>query len=132
MARLRQVVDMEISISELQSAIERAFGAPATLERVEPMAETFDGRPVWEGAVHVFDIVGHLDAKIAYAWAAPIEGNTTRRFYTVLGKPPINSAADAVRAASVAETEANHDQGSLEGRGAQPMAQSVPIMFRRG
>lgn len=50
-----------------------------------------------------FDVTGHRETQIAYAWTAPMEGTTKRRFYTVLGKPPINSAADAVRAAIVAE-----------------------------
>jgi hypothetical protein len=74
----------------------------ATLERVEPLAEAFDGRLIWEGAVHVFDILGLAEAKVAYAWTTAIEGVTTRRFHTMLGKPPIHSAADAVRAAFVA------------------------------
>jgi hypothetical protein len=93
----------EVSADELRLAVQRAFGAAAALARVEPVRETFEGRPAWSGVVHVFDILGHPDAQVAYAWTARIESSTKRRFYTVLGKPPINSAADAVRAAIVQE-----------------------------
>lgn len=55
----------------------------------------------------VFDLVGHPAASVAYAWSSPIEGSDRRRFYAVvLGVPPINSAADAVRAAIVADRKA--------------------------
>jgi len=57
----------------------------------------------WDGMVHLFDLAGHPTAARAYAWSSAIDGSTKRRFYTVLGKPPISSAADAVRAAIVAE-----------------------------
>lgn len=94
---------MEINESELEAAICDAFGKRAQLQQVERITETFNGRTAWDGVVHVFALDGHPEAKVAYAWTAPIEGSTKRRFYTVLGKPPINSAADAVRAAIVAE-----------------------------
>jgi hypothetical protein len=43
---------------------------------------------------------------VGAGWTAPIAGSNKHRFYTVLGKPPINSAAAAVRAAIVAEHKA--------------------------
>jgi hypothetical protein len=39
----------------------------------------------------------------AYAWSSPIAGSDKRRFYAVLHVPPVNSAADAMRAAIVAD-----------------------------
>jgi hypothetical protein len=67
------------------------------------VSEEFGGKVVWQGVVHVFDLIGHPTASTAYAWSSPIEDSDRRRFYAVLGVPPINSAADAVRAAIVAE-----------------------------
>jgi transposase len=43
----------------------------------------------------------------AYAWSSPIEGSTKRRFFAVLGIPPIVSPLDAVRAAIVQESRAS-------------------------
>lgn len=63
----------------------------------------FEGKTVWEGVVHVFDLAGHPKAKRAYAWSSPIEGSDKRRFFAVLHMGAIKSPADAVRAAIVAE-----------------------------
>ena len=82
-------MNTEVSADELQLAVERAFGV--------------EGRPARDGAVHVFDVTTHRKAQLAYAWTSSIEGSPKRRFYTALGKPPINTAADAARAAIVAE-----------------------------
>jgi hypothetical protein len=43
--------------------------------------------------------------QLAYTWTASNEGSPKRRFYRVLGNPPITSGADAVRAAIVAESK---------------------------
>ena len=32
-----------------------------------PVRETFDGKTVWEGVVHIFDLIGHPTATHAYA-----------------------------------------------------------------
>jgi hypothetical protein len=68
-----------------------------------PVKETFDGKTVWEGIVHVFKLNGHPRAKQAYAWSSPIEGSDKRRFFAVLHQPPVTSPVAAVRAAIVAE-----------------------------
>ena len=97
---------MEISIEETEalcSAIEEMHGGKPSLSQSVPVKETFDGKTVWEGIVHVFDLAGHPNATRAYAWSSPIEGSTKRRFYAVLEIPPIQSALDAVRASIVAE-----------------------------
>ena len=94
----------EVTSSELRHAVERQHGGVARFVGVEPVSETFEGRPVWQGLVQVFDLAGHPTATRAYAWSSPIEGSTKRRFYAVLHVPlPTSSPADAVRAAIVEE-----------------------------
>jgi hypothetical protein len=68
-----------------------------------PVKETFGGKTVWEGVVHVFDITGHAKAKRAYAWSSPIEGSDKRRFFAVLHVPLVTSPVEAVRASIVTE-----------------------------
>jgi hypothetical protein len=94
---------MDVSVDQLQRAIEGQHGGKAVLVEAVPVKETFLGHAVWEGTVHVFDLEGHPKATRAYAWSSPIEGSDKRRFYTVLHLDGIRSAVDAVRAAIVAE-----------------------------
>ncbi len=86
-----------------RETVEAQHGGTATLVQSVPVLETFEGQTVWEGVVCVFDLEGHPTATRAYAWSSPIEGSTKRRFFAVLGIPPIMSPLDAVRAAIVAE-----------------------------
>jgi hypothetical protein len=78
----------------------------AALVDALPVKEVFEGKTVWEGMVHVFDLEGHSKATRAYAWSSPIEGSDRRRFYAVLHLGGIRSPLDAVRAAIVAEHKA--------------------------
>src|SRR6266403_4381534 len=94
---------VEIEVNQLREAVERMHGSSAQLAQSVPVRETFDGKPVWEGVVHVFDLTGHPTATRAYAWSSPIEGSTKRRFFAVLHQPPVDSPQAAVRAAIVAE-----------------------------
>jgi hypothetical protein len=91
------------SNDSLREAIERMHGGTATLAQSVPVRETFEGKPVWDGVVRVFDLAGHPTATRAYAWSSPIEGSTKRRFFAVLHTERINSPVEAVRAAIVAE-----------------------------
>jgi len=93
----------EVEADQLKRAVEAQHGCRATLAQSVPVRDTFGGKPVWEGIVHVFDLAGHPTATIAYAWSSPIKGGDKRRFYAVLHVPPITSPVDAVRAAIVAE-----------------------------
>lgn len=55
--------------------------------------------------MHVFDLAGHPKAERAYAWSYErLDGK--RRFFAVLGIPPITGPIEAVRAAIVAEHRA--------------------------
>jgi hypothetical protein len=93
----------EVEAKQLKQAVERVHGCSARLARSVPVRETFKGKPVWEGVVHVFDLAAHPTALYAYAWSSPIEGSTKRRFFAVLHQPPVDSPQTAVRAAIVAE-----------------------------
>ena len=91
---------------QLKDVVERKHGGSAQFARSVPVRETFEGKAVWEGVVHVFDLVGHPNTTRAYAWSSPIEGSTKRRFFAVLHTTRINSPLEAVRAAIVAEHRA--------------------------
>jgi hypothetical protein len=93
---------------QLKNAVESQHGGRASLAQSVPVKETFGGKTVWEGVVHVFDLTGHPQAKRAYAWSSPIEGSNKRRFFAVLHLPPITSPLDAVRAAIAAQERAKH------------------------
>jgi hypothetical protein len=93
----------EVEADQLKEAIERMHGGTATLAQSVPVRETFDGKPVWEGVVYVFALVGHAAATCAYAWSSPIERSTKRRFFAVLHTARINSPLEARRAAIVSE-----------------------------
>ena len=93
----------------LQEAVERTHGGKATFAQTVPIRETFQGQPVWEGVVHVFDLDGHPQATRAYAWSSAVEGSDRRRFYAVLQLGAIRTPLDAVRAAIVAEHRQHGD-----------------------
>jgi hypothetical protein len=93
----------EVEADQLKVAVEQMHGGSATLAQSLPVRETFEGKMVWEGVVHVFELVDHPTATRAYAWSSPIERSTKRRFFAVLHQPPVDSPQAAVRAAIVAE-----------------------------
>jgi hypothetical protein len=88
---------------KLREAVERMHGGTATFAQSVPVQETYEGKTVWEGMVHVFDLAGHPTATRAYAWSSPIEGSKKRRFFAVLHQPPVDSPQTAVQAAIIAE-----------------------------
>jgi hypothetical protein len=94
---------MEINTNDLKQAVERMHHCTAQLMDAVAVSETFQGEPVWQGIVHVFELTGHPTATRCYAWSSPWEGSDKRRFFAVLHIPPITSAQDAVRAAIVHE-----------------------------
>ncbi len=52
---------------QLKQAVERSHGGVARLVQSAPVLESFEGKPVWEGVVHVFDLDGNPKATRAYA-----------------------------------------------------------------
>jgi hypothetical protein len=101
----------DCDIDELKSVVERTHDGNATFNQTVPVRETFQGQPVWEGVVHVFDLTDHPEATRAYAWSSAIEGSEKRRYYAVLGIGAVKTPLDAVRAAIVAEHKGGHKQG---------------------
>lgn len=100
----------KVEINQLKQAIENMHGGKARLLQSVPVKETFEGKPVWEGVVHIFKLSGHPKAIRAYAWSSPVEGSTKRRFFAVLHTQRINSPVEAVRAAIVAEHRATQGE----------------------
>jgi hypothetical protein len=100
---------MDSEHDQLRQAVENMHGGRATLTLKVPVKETFGGKTVWEGVVHVFDLADNPKATRAFAWSSPIEGSAQRRFFAVLQIPPIMSPTLAVRAAIVQEHRATRD-----------------------
>src|SRR5688500_10538697 len=94
---------MDVSVDQLQRAVEGQHSGKAKLAFISHVREAFGDKLVWDGYVHVFDLEGHPKATMAYAWSSPIEGSNKRRFYAVLHLGGIRSPLDAVRAAIEAE-----------------------------
>lgn len=91
-------------IEELEGAILKLHGAKAKHTKSVPVKETFEGQTVWEGVVEVFELEGHPNARIAYAWAHGADDpKKSKQFVTVLSVPPVTSPEKAVRAAIVQE-----------------------------
>ena len=49
--------------------MESQHGGTATFVQAVPVHEVFEGKTVWDGVVHVFDLAGHPTANRAYAWS---------------------------------------------------------------
>ena len=98
----------EVSTDELKQAVESQHGGTATLAQSVPVHETHEGKPVWDGTIHIFDLVGSPSgATRAYAWSYERDDGK-RRFFAVLHSGPIDSPVKAVRAAIVAESRSGH------------------------
>jgi hypothetical protein len=53
---------VEVGVEPLRAAVEGQHGGRARFLEAVPVSEAFEGRPVWEGVVHVFDLEGHPTA----------------------------------------------------------------------
>jgi hypothetical protein len=91
-------------IEELRGVIRKLHGVDATHRKSVPVHEVFNGKTVWQGIVEVFDLHGHPNANIAYAWSHDSDDpKAPKRHVTVLHIPPAISPETAVRAAIVQE-----------------------------
>jgi hypothetical protein len=90
-------------IDELKDAIRQLHGCEADYVETVPVNETFQGRPVWQGEVEVFNLRGHPKASRAYAWSHKTDKG--KRYVAVLELPPVDSAQKAVKAAIVEEAK---------------------------
>ena len=99
----------DVSIAELQKAVEHMHGVPARFVESVEVDERHEGKRVWQGAVKVFALTGHPSgAKLAYAWSHVTTG-TKRRFMAVLGLPPVDVPVMAVRASILADQQAKRN-----------------------
>jgi hypothetical protein len=103
---------MTSHIEELKETIRRLHGVEATHAKSVPVKETFRGQTVWSGVVEVFELKGHPNAKIAYAWEHDTDDpKHPKQQITVLHIPPVTSPERAVRAVIVKEYR---DRGAKE------------------
>jgi len=71
-------MDNDVSIEELQQAVEHMHGVPARFLEAVEVSETFKGAPVWEGTVKVFELTRHPSGATRDR-AAAININVERR-----------------------------------------------------
>jgi hypothetical protein len=81
----------------LRDAVRHLHRCEATFIRWDRAREVLEGKVVFDRQVAIFDLAGHKEAVRAYAWTEPGSGGK-RRFFAVLGIPPITNALAAVRA----------------------------------
>jgi hypothetical protein len=69
-------------ITELKDAIRATHGCESLHVESVPVKEVFEDQAAWEGTVEVFDLIGHLQAKRAYAWSYGTAIKTRRWLYS--------------------------------------------------
>ena len=92
-------------ITELKDAIRATHGCESLHVESVPVKEVFEDQTTWEGTVEVFDLIGHLQAKRAYAWSYR-DGNQNKTF-AVLEIPPVDSPEIAVKVAMTSKARSN-------------------------
>jgi hypothetical protein len=91
-------------IEELREAIRRLHGVDSKLVETIAVRETFQAKTVCNGFAEVFELVGHANAHKASAWSHETDNpSKPKRHVAVLHFGPVNSAAQAVRAAIAQE-----------------------------
>ena len=85
------------AFDELKRTVEELHACQAAYLSTQHVRETFDGTALWDGAVSIFALTGHLAATTCYAWSDHEPGSGRRNVYAVLHLAPIESARDAVR-----------------------------------
>jgi hypothetical protein len=92
----------EISLQQLQQAVEARHGGTASFVQAVPIRQMQGEQLVWEGLVHIFDLADHPDGAFrAYALSHAIGGGKQRVFVVLHGRG-IVGPRDAVHAALVA------------------------------
>ena len=80
----------------LEAAIRANHGVSAKHVVATYVREDSQGETVWDGDVHIFELIDHATAERCYAWKYETDDGRWL-VATVLGVPPIYSARDAVR-----------------------------------
>jgi hypothetical protein len=83
---------------ELKRTVEELHGCQASYLSSQHVRESLDGTTLFDGAVSIFALSGHMAATTCYAWSDHERGSVGRNFYAVLHLAPVESARDAVRA----------------------------------
>lgn len=83
-----------LTINSLRHAVEARQGCAAKFVEAVVVWELLKGEIVEERTVHVFDLRGHPEAAVAYAWRSSAEPQST----IVLRQGEIVGPEDAVRA----------------------------------
>ena len=81
----------------LKDGIERKALCQVRYLHTQPVRLVEDGRVTWSGKVEVFQLDGHTEAKQAFGWGIP-NGQGKMEYFTVIGRPPLDSAIQAVKA----------------------------------
>jgi hypothetical protein len=89
----------ELSLEGFRHSIRATHGSESQLVGRERVDEYFEGDPVWQGEVLIFDLLDNQIATRCYAWEK--DGRVT----AVLHTGPIDSPVKAVRASVLAELE---------------------------
>jgi hypothetical protein len=95
-------------ITELKDAIRATHGCESLHVESVPVKEVFEDQAGWEGKVEVFDLVGHRQARRAYAWR--YRDGDQNKTVTVLEIPPVDSPESAVKV-TMASKERNSAYG---------------------
>lgn len=90
-------------IQEIQAVFLKLHGCDAEYVETVPVVEEFQGQTIWQGDVEVFDLRGHPKATRGYGWGYVVGEEGGRKYFAILGLPPVDSPQNAVRAAVVAE-----------------------------
>jgi hypothetical protein len=88
-------------IALLKKAIFETHGCESLHVKSEPVVELFEGKVAWKGTVEVFDLIGHPEAKRAYAWT--YRDGDQNKTVAVLELPPVDSPQSAVKVAIAAK-----------------------------
>ena len=92
-------------IERLKKTIWDLYGCDSAHVGTTAVKETFQGKTIWEGPVESFLLTGHSSAQRCYAWAQGSGKEDVETSYVaILGIPPINSPADAVRSVIFADS----------------------------
>jgi hypothetical protein len=87
---------------ELKFVIESQHGGSAALLETVRLPVPSKERGRWDGTVYIFDLKNNHMATRAYAWALPISGCASLRYFAVLHLGLVTSALAAVKSAAVA------------------------------
>ncbi|SRR6266576_4637747 len=92
------------NVKRLQEAIKETRRCDSKHVESVPVVEQSEGQTAWEGTVEVFDLIGHPQAKRAYAWSYR-DGDKIKSV-TILEIPPVDSPQSAVKVAIAAKARA--------------------------